>query len=321
MNSKKEFLPYIASICYATIFGLSFLFSKKALNHSSPFELLSYRFLVGFIFMSLLILFKAVTVNYKNKNLKPLFLVALAQPVFYFIFETYGLKFSSSSQAGIMIALIPICVTIAAIYFLNEKSNIYQWIFIVLSVIGVVLITIYNGNSNSSNSVLGTFLLLGAVISASVFNILSRKVSIRFSSFEITYFMMGIAALTFNFLSLSTHLVNGTLINYFAPLKSKDFLISIFYLGLLSSVVAFFLVNYSLSKLEASKSVVFTNLSTIVSIVAGVVFLKEKFYTYHIIGSLLILGGIWGTNHMNISKQKEKNTLFKGEESYATDKN
>jgi len=69
------------------------------------------------------------------------------------------------------------------------------------------------------------------------------------------------------------------------------------YLGILSSVVAYFLANYTLSKIEASRSAVFANISTIVSIVAGVVVLHESFQVYHVIGSIMILVGVWGTNY------------------------
>lgn len=41
---------------------------------------------------------------------------------------------------------------------------------------------------------------------------------------------------------------------------------------------------------------VFTNLSTIVSIAAGAVFLGEQITVYHWIGSFLIIAGVIGTN-------------------------
>lgn len=62
--------------------------------------------------------------------------------------------------------------------------------------------------------------------------------------------------------------------------------------------------------MPASKSTVFANLSTIISIVAGVVFLGEEFYYYHVIGSIMILAGIIGTNYFNtITNQIENNDI------------
>lgn len=299
MTKKDKYLPIFSGITQAIIFGLSFLFSKRALNCAGPFELLSFRFLTAFLVMSALIFLKVIKINYKGKNIRNLILVALMQPIIYFIFETYGIKFSSSSQAGLMIALIPIFVTLMSAYFLREKPSVLQSIFIVLSVIGVIFIVVMGGSSSGSGSLLGIVFLFGAVISASIFNILSRKLSTEFSPIELTYAMMSLGAVFFNIVSIANHIQQGNLTKYFAPLKNRDFLISIGYLGIISSIIAFFLVNFTLSKIEASKSAVFANLSTIVSIIAGVIFLKESFQLYHIIGSVLILTGVWGTNYFN----------------------
>lgn len=300
MLQKQNLLPYISATITSLIFGLSFLFSKKALNVASPFNLLSFRFLIAFLVMTILMLLKVIKVDYKNKPIKDLFFLALMQPVIYFIFETYGIKYSSSSLAGIMLSLIPVIVTVMASYFLKEKATSIQFFFIVISVGGVAYIAFMNSTDSGSSSTLGILLLIITVMSAGVFNIMSRKLSSSFTPIEITYFMMGLGALFFNSINLCEHAFLGTFNQYFFPLTNKDFIISILYLGVLSSVIAFLLINFTLSKIEASKSAVFSNLSTIVSIVAGVLILHEKFRYYHIVGSIMILIGVWGTSYFGM---------------------
>ncbi|MCJ7688940.1 MAG: DMT family transporter, partial [Clostridiaceae bacterium] len=165
------------------------------------------------------------------------------------------------------------------------------------SVSGVIFIVLMAGSSSSGGSLLGIFLLLGAVLSAAVFNILSRKFSGKFSPMELTYAMMTMGAVFFNFISICNHIRVNTLAQYFSPLKNRNFLVSLAYLGVLSSIIAFLLINFTLSRIEASKAAIFANLSTVVSIIAGVVVLHESFKLYHIIGSILILIGVWGTNY------------------------
>lgn len=294
---KRIILPYVSAIITSLIFGLSFLFSKIALQNVSPLTLLGFRFLIASLLMTLLLIFKVIKVDYRNKPISSLLLLGTMQPVTYFLFETYGIKYSSSSEAGLMISLIPIVVTILSSLLLNEKTSISQIFSIIISISGVFIIVLMNNSSNTNSSFIGTILLFGAVISAGFFNILSRKLSRNFSPMELTYFMMTLGAVTFNFLSIMKHLKFGTLNTYFLVLKNKNFVISIGYLGILSSIVAFLLINFTLSKIEASKSSIFANLSTIVSVVAGVIILKEAFHLYHLIGSLLILIGVWGTNY------------------------
>jgi drug/metabolite transporter (DMT)-like permease len=65
------------------------------------------------------------------------------------------------------------------------------------------------------------------------------------------------------------------------------------------------LANYTLSKVEASKLSVFANLSTIVSITAGALFLHEEVTAHHWIGFFMIIVGILGTNVSMARKQRD----------------
>lgn len=296
MKNNDKIIPYLSSVGSSVIFGLSFLFSKSALTCADPFSLLSFRFLAAFLTLTLLLFFKIIKVNYSNKPIGLLFLLGIMQPVIYFIFESFGLKYSTSSQAGLIIALIPIMVTIFSSVILKETPTIKQVFFIIISVAGVIFITLMGKSSGSSKStLLGILFLFCAVFAAAFFNILSRKISIHFTPIEITYFMMAMGAISFNTISIISHAGAGTLNSYFKPLHYTNFIISILYLGILSSIIAFFLVNFTLSKIEATKSSVFANISTIVSIIGGVIFQHDPFTIYHLIASAMILSGVWGT--------------------------
>ncbi len=306
MSNVKTYLPYLSAAFSSVIFGLSFLFSKKALALAQPFELLSFRFLTAFLIMSLLVLTGAIKVNYRNKPLLYLLLLGLCQPVLYFIFETYGIKFAPSSQAGLMIALIPVFVAVLGAYFLKEIPSYRQFLFIFLSISGVIFIILMGSSHSGAISSAGTILLIFAVLSAAFFNILSRKLSSKFSPFEITYFMMGLGALFFNIISIINHILSNNLPAYFILLKQRDFLISVGYLGILSSLIAFFLINYTLSKVSASTSSAFSNLSTIVTVAAGVIFLNESFSWYHFLGAAMILTGVFGSSYYQNIKDEER---------------
>jgi drug/metabolite transporter (DMT)-like permease len=312
MKNKENVVPYFTSIITNFIFGLSFLFSKNALGVSDPITLLSFRFLAAFLIMTILVALKIVKVNYKNKSLKWLFILAFIEPIIYFIFETYGLKRTSTSLGGLMIALIPIVVTILAAYLLDEKPSFKQVLSIILSVSGVILIILMENSNDTGSSLVGVLLLSGAVLSAAFFNVIARKISKDFTPFEVTYFMMFLGAICFNGISIIKHIIGKNISTYFIPLSSTTFVISVLYLGVLSSVVAYFLANFTLSKLEASRAAVFANISTIVSIIAGVVFLKESFHIYHVIGSIMILIGVWGTNYFKNFEDyiKEKDIII-----------
>ena len=293
-----------AGIGVSTIFGLSFLFSRAALEQIHPFQLLAYRFLTAAILMQVLKAFKLIKINLKGKNIKSLLVLSLVQPVLYFIFEAYGLKLATSSEAGIMISLIPIVVTVMAFFFLGEKTTVIQTMFIGLSVSGVILIVLMKSALSVSGDISGILLLIGAVLAGAFYNILSKKSSLKFTPIEITYVMMWFGTIVFNIIAITQLSMEGTLSQYFLAFQSKEIIISILYLGTLSSVLAFFFVNFMLSKIPASISATFGNLTTIVSILAGVFINNEPFHWYHLTGSILILVGIWGANKFGKVKRK-----------------
>lgn len=299
--------PYLAGVGFATIFGFSFLFTKVALDHVDPLRLIGFRFTLAALVISALALLKIIKVSLRGKDLKPLLWVAFFQPIAYFLFETSGINRTSSSQAGMMIALIPIVVAILSSVVLKEQVQGRQWLFIVTSVAGVAFIALRQDAQGTGAGLTGSLLLLGAVFSAALFNIASRKSSQEFNAFEITFVMMWIGAVVFTSAALINHVRMGTIGSYFSVLAMPQVIGALIYLGVLSSVVAFVLVNYSLSQIPASQSAVFANLTTVVSIIAGVAFRGEPFQWTNLFGAAMILVGVWGTNYFGA--QADRNSV------------
>ena len=123
---------HLAGILFAIIFGFTFMFSKVAMDYVTPMGLIAYRFLVAFLMIEILRRFKVIHIRFEKRHFKHLFFVAIFQPILYFLFETYGLHLTTSGEAGMMIALIPIFVTFLSAIFLKEKPTRVQMIFILI---------------------------------------------------------------------------------------------------------------------------------------------------------------------------------------------
>ncbi|MHB1393029.1 MAG: DMT family transporter [Clostridia bacterium] len=305
MKKLKGYLPYLAGIAISIIFGLSFLFTKQGLDDFSPMVLLSYRFGIAAVIIGLLTITGIIKVNFKGKSLKGIIILALFHPTVYFSMEAIGIKYTSSSEAGIMIALIPIVVMVLARIFLNERPSNIQKLFIMVSVLGVIFIILMSENLNIQGQLIGIIALLTAVFAGSVFSVLSRKLSKNFTSIEITFVMIMFGAVFFNLIAVIKGLMDGDLYNqYITPMTSLNGAVAVLYLGVISSIIAFFMQNYMLSKLQATNTSVFTNLTTIISIAAGTLIRHEAFYWYQLIGGIFIILGVWGTNFFSAEPQK-----------------
>jgi drug/metabolite transporter (DMT)-like permease len=301
----KRYLPYLAGLGVALAWGLSFLFTKGALDYLEPFHLLGLRFAAALGAMSALRLAGIIKIKMSASDYLQLLPLAIFQPILYFSAETMGVLLTSASYSAMMIAAIPIVVAILGSALLRERPNRMQFLFIIASVAGVIFIIMMDNQSITGINPLGTLGLIGAVVSAAFYNIYSRKASFHFSPLQTTWVMMVVGAVAFNLIAISQHLLAGEAGAYLQPLNVLW--PSILYLGVASSVGAFFLYNYLLSKVTASQASVFANLITVVAIAGGVIFRGETVTWYHLIGTAAILVGVWGTNRY---AQKEK-TLIK----------
>jgi drug/metabolite transporter (DMT)-like permease len=292
MHKNSKVWPVLAGISLSFIFGFSFLFSKDALDVTSPFELLAHRFTLAVLLLILLIWLKAIKFKLSGSLVRDLLPLTLFQPIIYFVGETFGVKLTSASESGLVIALIPVAVTAFGDWFLGEKVNLRYWFYISLSVLGVIIIVLANSGLEFGTHTVGILNLVMAVIGAAIYNIWSRKLSKRYNPVEITVAMMASGAVFFNLIYLITEKPGA---HYFKAFFQLRALPSLLYLGLLSSVGAFFLLNYMLSRMTASKTASFVNLTTIVSVAAGVFFRGESFGLLHLIGGIFILAGVWKT--------------------------
>ncbi len=296
MNDKAERLAYAAAICHTFITGLSFMFSKIGLQYSTPWDLLAYRFTASFTALMIPVAFRWIRLDFTRKRIRKILPLALFYPLSFFALHTFGLQYLTSSEASILLASMPVFTLIMASYFLKEETSLLQKLSIMLSVGGVIYITVSKGANLDFTNIKGVAMILLSALSFSVYSILVKKLARDFTILEMSCIMIVISFVFFNAMSLGRHLIMGTAGSFFAPLSEPAFIAAFVYLGVLSSLVTSLLTNFALSKIDASRMCVFTNLSTVISIVAGVVFLKENIYFYHLTGSLMIISGVVGTN-------------------------
>lgn len=305
MSAPDLKLAYFFALLHTLITGLSFLFTKTALRFASPMDVLAFRFTASLIALLVAITFKRIHLTYKGKNLLQVCFLALLYPIAFFGLQTFGLVYATSSEGGILQSVTPIFTMILAAIFLKERTTNYQKASILLSVAGVVYIFIMKGAGLDLTEVLGISLLLLSAFASAGYHILTRITVQQFSITEVSFMMTLFGFLFFNTAAVIGHIANGSLIQFLAPLQNFEFVASILYLGILSSLVTSLLNNYILKKIEAAKVSVFGNLRTVVTIFAGVYFLKEQLFPYHIIGSLMIILGVLGTNYAGRSSQNQ----------------
>ncbi len=300
------------------IFGLSFLFSSTAFNTASGClvgkdvftgadvpVVLAIRFVFAFLLMSALIPILKIKINFKGKPVWKLILLGIFQPVIYFVGESFGLKMTGIVISSVMIALVPIICQVLSALFLKDCPNFLQIIFSIISVSGVIIVTVISSEDTGVKTyIAGIICLAVAVLSAAAFNVLGRSIADVFTPYERTYFMFIVSSVFFTVYALFAVKFDVSLI--VKPLVSPSFVLSILYLGGLSSVVAYFMINYANTYLPITRATIFSNVITVVSTAAGF-FAGEKFRFSTVVCCVVIVFGIWGVQHFSYNKKVDKN--------------
>lgn len=126
MEKSSNRQVYIGAFIYALIMGHSFLFTKIALESANPMDILAYRFTAAFIGIMIPRIFGWIKVKYTRESIRRIIPIAILYPLLFFGFQTTGLQYTTSSEAGILSAAAPIFTMILASYFLDEKPQPFK---------------------------------------------------------------------------------------------------------------------------------------------------------------------------------------------------
>ena len=196
----KTPLGILCVLACEVLWGFSFMFTKTVTDTVSPLALLSWRFILALLVMSLLALLRIVKLDFRHKSLKALLLLAVFVPGSYFIGETVGIKLTSASESGAIIACIPVGALLLSTLMLKQPPTKLQVGGVGLTTAGIIFILLAKGLSATFNP-LGYLLLLLAVVSYGLYSVYAQRAS-QFSSAEKTYAMMAMGAIVFTILAL-----------------------------------------------------------------------------------------------------------------------
>lgn len=280
--------PMAAACLGHVIWGFSVLFTKLALQFSEPDVLLSVRFVTAVFLMTLLILFGKAKVSFRGKKRRPLILLACTE-VLYFYFESYGILYTNATFAGVVLAVVPVVAIFLAILFLREFPTRRQAVFCILPVAGVMIMTAA-GSSLGIIRPVGVVLLVCCCVTSAAYKTANRKSAEEFTPFERTYAVLAAAAVVFTVSAVRG--AGGDLRVYLAPLSHPTFVFAVFMLSASCSVGANLLVNYAAGRMPVVQLSAFGSLTTLCSMFAGVVFLREPMTAGLFLGAVLILIGI-----------------------------
>lgn len=290
MKQPSILLTYLALALAVLFWGFSFVATKVALQSFTPFCLIFFRFIAASGFFVLLLSRRGFP-RLSRQNLGQLALLAVFQPGLYFTFETIGLQYTSATKTSLIIATIPVVVLLLSLIFLKERLRLMNALGIAISLAGVSLLIFGGGgNKEMAGSLFGDLLILGAVFSASIYMIMTRRLGQSISPVQITAMQIIFGAMIF----FPAFIWDLPRMNWSAI--SRESLIALVLLTLFATIGAFLCYNFALSRIPAARAAVCINAIPLVTTFGAWLILDERLTAMQCLGGGIVLGAVYLAN-------------------------
>jgi len=273
--------------------GTSFIATKTLLSELTPETIISLRLILGSLLLTILAVLTRNKFSIKLKSHGYILILALIA-VFHLWIQVTGLKFTTASNTGWIIGTAPIFIAIQAAIFFKEKIKIVQAAGILIAMFGVLLLI---GKGDFKNISLienkGDLMVLGSAFTWGVYSMVNKKISLSYSplmTILYLFLMMAIIIIPFN--------INESSVNSVIHLSTVGW-ISILFLGLLCSGVAYVIWAQALRDLESARVGAFLYFEPIVTVVAAWFFLSESISILMIVSGIIITAGVLLVNKEN----------------------
>lgn len=278
MNKKN----IILLIFLVLVWGINWPLSKIALNYAPPLLFAGIRTVIGGMLLILLALPRVKELRFKQ--LWPVYLVsAILSIVFYYGFQTVGLKYVPAGLFSSIVFLQPVLLGIFSWLWLGESMYGLKLTGLLLGFVGVGSLSI--GGFTGSISPLGILLALLSALSWAFGTVYMKVKSSRVDTLWMTAMQVTIGGLILTASGSFTE--QWSSISWNGTFIADTLFISIFVIAL-GWIVYFKLINEG----EAGKVGSFTFLIPLISIAVSVLYLNEHITLNLIIGLLLIVCSI-----------------------------
>ena len=267
--------------------SFSFIWFKVANKTFHPITIVFIRLLFSSILMTT---FLVVTKNYmkiKKTDRKLFLMLALFEPFFYFLGESFGLTYVSATVCSVLISTIPVFATIGAWLIFKEKLKAINYAGIILSFMGV-LVFILNTDGSLSFNIKGLLLLTLAVLSAVGYNLTLSRLIETYTPVYIVNVQILIGAILFLPLFLIFDFKH-----FISTPFTFDMFKPIIELSIFASCGAFILFAYSVKNMGITKANVFSNCIPVFTAFFSFILMGDKLTVQNIAGMAIVIAGLF----------------------------
>jgi drug/metabolite transporter (DMT)-like permease len=206
----------------------------------------------------------------------------------YNLFFLGALARLPASRTSLIIALNPVVTIAAASLLLGERLSARRWLGVAIALLGVWIVVSRGDVLGSVRGAvgIGELLMFGGVCSWAAYTLLGRRVLAGLSPLAATTYA-ALWGLVFLALAAAPDLPDLARSGFTLPV-----VLSVLYLGVMGTSVAFVWYYQAVQRLGASRTVVFNNLVPVFGATFGVLLLGEPLLPSMLVGGAIAVAGV-----------------------------
>lgn len=284
---NKAWLPVGAAILSMVFWSFSFVWIKVVYEAYGPLTTILFRLIIS---SGLLFAFTILTRKLQKiqpGDLKMFILLAFFEPFLYFMGESFGLMYVSSTVAAVIVATIPLFAPLTAWYFYKEKLSRSNLTGLVITFFGVSLVVLDTSGSFKA-SPLGVSLEFLAVLGALGYSSILKGISHRYNTFSIIAYQNIIGAVLFLPFWMGFEYSSFMQV----PFNEEAFG-AIIKLAIFASTFAFILFTFSIRNMGINKSNVFINAIPVFVAIFAFFILGDTLDYHQMVGIAIVISGLF----------------------------
>lgn len=270
------------------MWGLSFIASKHAMNAGfTPMTLALFRYVVASACLVPITLMTEKRMPLRKQDVLPMILSGLTGITFYYFFEYYGIQRTSTVNASLILAAIPILTMLAEAVVYKTRLRPAQVAGAVISMIGVGMI-LFSGSNEGEASIVGDLLIMGASIVWVAYIFIGRRLRSQYTSLSMNSWQAITALITLLPLAVGEGCDLASI--------PWDGWAAMAVLAVICSALCYYLYGNALFEMSPLASAIFINLIPLTTMVGGVVLLGETLTWLTVVGGGMVIGSIFLVN-------------------------
>lgn len=266
--------------------------AKITLQEFPPMSLALLRFAFASLLLAPFFLAETTKVKIEKADLPKLVAIGVFIITLNITFFFEGIKRTTAIDASILSLTVPMLSVLFGWWFLKEKVYLVNLLGIALGFMGALIIVgipqIFTGTV-SAQILTGNVLIILASISWVLGAIVAKKILSKYSSLIVTAVAFLVGTVTFFIPAALEYIQNPGWMNQVTILG----ILGLAFMTLLSSISAYFLFEWGLSKTSVTIADLFHYLEPFAAIGLAVLILGERISNQFLIGGALIAAGAY----------------------------